>query len=209
MLIAERIVAAASMAWAAALLLVQLILAWGGGRRDYSARAGNPGRAVLYNLTLAMAPAHKEAARLHPGKFTVGILLHVGAVAAVVQAVATALRPGAGPFWPAVAGPLSALAVGAGLFLLVRRAASNRLRNTSCPEDYVAVAVTSAFVLTAALYSLGAISASPFLIFTALMFFYLPVGKLRHALFCPVSRVDFGRRLGYRGTYPPRQAAKS
>ena len=33
--------------------------------------------------------------------------------------------------------------------------------------------------------------------------FYLPLGKLRHVLFCPVARLDLGRRLGYRGTYPP------
>lgn len=209
MLVIERIVAAAGLAWAAALLVAQLLLAWGGGRREYSARAGSPGRAVLFNLTAAMAPAHKEAARLHPGKFAVGVALHVGVAVAVVEALAAMLRPEAGPLWPTAAGTVASLSVVAGLYLLVRRASSKTLRVMSCPDDYVAVAVTSGFILAAALYAFGVLTASPFLIFTAAAFFYLPLGKLRHVLFCPVSRVDLGRRLGYRGTYPAPRAPKS
>ena len=208
MLVVERIVAAASVAWAAALLLIQLLLAWGGGRRDYSARAGNPGRGVLYNFTVAMTPAHKETARLHPAKFAVGVALHVGVVVAVVQAVGATVRPAAAPLWPAVAGPLSALSFAAGLYLLLRRTASKNLRVMSCPDDYVSAAVTTAFVLAAALFAFGVLAAAPFLISTAVTFFYLPLGKLRHVLFCPVSRADLGRRLGYRGTYPPPRATK-
>ncbi len=208
MLAVERIVAAASVAWAAALLMIQLLLAWGGGRRDHSARAGNPGRGVLYNFTAAMTPAHKETARLHPGKFAAGLALHVGVVVAVVQAFVATARPGAAPLWPAVAGPLSALSFAAGLYLLLRRAASRTLRVMSCPDDYVSAAVTTAFVLGAALFAFGVLAASPFLILTAVTFFYLPLGKLRHVLFCPVSRVDLGRRLGYRGTYPPPRPTK-
>ncbi len=208
MLVTERIAAAAGVAWAAALLLAQLLLAWGGGRRDYSARAGSPGRAVLFNLTVAMAPAHKEAARLHPGKFAAGVALHVGVAVAVVEALAATVRPEAGPLWPAAAGTLAALSVVAGAYLLIRRAASRMLRVISCPDDYVGAAVTCAFVLAAALYAFGALAASPFLIFAAVTFFYLPLGKLRHVLFCPVSRVDLGRRLGYRGTYPTPRVTK-
>lgn len=209
MLLIERIVAAAGAAWAAALLVAQLLLAWGGGRRDYSARAGSPGRAVLFNLTAAMAPAHKEAARLHPGKFAVGMVLHVGVAVAVVEALAAMVRPEAGPLCPVAAGVLAALSAAAGLYLLVRRAASRTMRLMSCPDDYLAAAVTSAFILAAALYAFGVMAAPPFLIFTAVTFFYLPLGKLRHVLFCPISRVDLGRRLGYRGTYPTPRATKS
>ncbi|MEE8639900.1 MAG: hypothetical protein V3T41_05780, partial [bacterium] len=133
MLVIERIVAAASLAWAAALLLAQLLLAWGGGRKDYSVRAGSPGRAVLFNLTAAMAPAHKEAARLHPGKFAVGVALHVGVAVAIVEALVTVVRPEAAPLWPAAAGTLAALSVAAGVYLLARRAISRTLRAMSCP----------------------------------------------------------------------------
>ena len=30
-----------------------------------------------------------------------------------------------------------------------------------------------------------------------------PAGKLRHAVFFFLARVDLGRRLGWRGVYPP------
>ncbi len=208
MLLTERIVAAASMAWAAAFLLAQLAWAWGGGRRDYSVRAGNPGRAVVYIFTAGMAPAHKETARLHPGKFLVGVVLHVGVGVALVEVLILLLWPEKPLGLPLAAASVSALSLLAGLYLLARRAVSKNLRAMSCPDDYLSALVTCGLVAAAALYGCGIIGASPFLILAAATFFYLPLGKLRHVLFCPVSRLDLGRRLGYRGTYPAPRATK-
>jgi hypothetical protein len=42
-----------------------------------------------------------------------------------------------------------------------------------------------------------------FLIYAGVLFLYFPLGKLRHAVFFFVARADYGRRLGYRGVYPP------
>ena len=41
------------------------------------------------------------------------------------------------------------------------------------------------------------------MIYTGLLLVYLPLGKLRHAVFFFVARGDYGRRLGFRGVYPP------
>jgi len=205
----ERIIAAAGMAWAAALLVAQLLLAWGGGRRDYSARAGSPLRGVLYNFSAAMTPAHKEAISNHPFKFAVGLVMHVGVGVAIIKILVLLIKPDAPAAAPIPVGGFLALAAAAALYLFVRRVLSPNLRTMSSFDDYLASLVTLAFLAVASLHEFGLLHAGAFLPAGAAAAFYVPLGKLRHALFCPVARLDLGRRLGYRGTYPPRRLAKS
>lgn len=206
MFVVERIIAAAGMVWAAALLVAQLLLAWGGGRRDYSAPAGSRLRGVLYNFSAAMTPAHKEAIRNHPFKFAVGLAMHAGVGVAIFKIIVLLIRPDLPPLAPVPVGGLLALAAAAALYLFVRRFFSPNLRAMSAFDDYLASLVTLAFVTFAALHEFGLLTAGVFLLADAAATFYLPLGKLRHVLFCPVSRLDLGRRLGYRGTYPPPRA---
>ena len=49
----------------------------------------------------------------------------------------------------------------------------------------------------------GPASGALLLGYAALIFLYLPLGKLRHAVFFFVARGDYGWRLGHRGVYPP------
>ncbi|MCP4229610.1 MAG: hypothetical protein GY771_05630 [bacterium] len=72
----------------------------------------------------------------------------------------------------------------------------------SSPDDYLSVLVTIGFVAAGSLYEFGIISSAIFLIVSTAVFFYIPIGKLKHALFFFVARADYGARLGYRGTYP-------
>jgi hypothetical protein len=209
MFVLERIVAAAGIIWAAALLGFQLLRAWGGGRRDYSARAGNPLRGVLYNFTAAMSPAHKETIRNHPFKFAVGLAMHVGVGVAVIKVLALLIKPDAPPWAPIPVGGLLALTAAAALFLFARRLLSPNLRAMSAFDDYLASAATLACLAVASLHEFGLVTAGFFLLVDAAATFYLPLGKLRHVLFCPVSRLDLGRRMGYRGTYPPPRFAKN
>lgn len=207
MLAIERIIAAASLVWAAAWLSAQLLLAWGGGRRDYSARAGSRLRGVLYNFSAAMTPAHKETIRHHPFKFTVGLLMHVGVGVAILKILVLLARPDVPPLAPIPLGGFLALTAAAAGYLFVRRLLSPTLRAMSAFDDYLASFVTLAYLALAALHEFGRLSAGAFLLGDAAVTFYLPLGKLRHALFCPIARLDLGRRLGYRGTYPPPRTA--
>jgi len=203
-----RILAAAALVWAAASLSVQLALAWRGGRRDYSVRAGSPGRAVFYAFTAGMSPSRKESARLHPGKFAAGVVLHAGVAVALIELGVALVRPEAAPRWPAATAPLLFAAVAAGLYLFARRCFSPALRAMSAPDDYISALATAALLVAAALRNLGAMGAPAFLVVAAGVLFYLPFGKLRHVLFCPVSRFDYARRLGWRGVWPARRGAK-
>ncbi|UCE27085.1 MAG: hypothetical protein JSW52_12165 [Candidatus Coatesbacteria bacterium] len=206
MLTAERIIVASSLVWAAALLTWQLLAAWGGGRKDYSARAGSSARGVLYNFTAAMSPARKEAARRHPFKFAVGMVMHLGVVVAVLKVVVLLIKPTAPPIAPIPLGGFLAFAAAATSFLFVRRFFSKNLRPISDFDDYFAAFAVAVYLGIGSLHELNVINAGTFLLVGAVVAFYIPLGKLRHVLFCPVARFDLGRRLGYRGTFPAGRA---
>jgi hypothetical protein len=205
MLAVARIAAAAALVWAAAVLLFQLRRVWRRGRVDYSAPAGSPARGVLYNFTAAMTPAHKETLRLHPFAFAVGLIMHFGVALAAAAAVIAAARPGAAPLGAAPGAAVLAAAAAAAAFLTARRLASKKLRAISAPDDYVGALATAGFLAAAALRELSLVPAAGFLFVVAAFAFYLPLGKLRHVLFCPLARWEYGWRLGRRGVYPARR----
>lgn len=193
-----RIAAALALLWAVLALLYQVVLARGGGRTDYSARAGDSARGVLYAFTTAMLPSHKESVRHHPGKFAVGLLLHLGVLAALLEVVL--LVAGVAVGWPW--GVLALLALPAGIYLAVRRRVSPVLRAMNAPDDYVAIVAVCALLVLAALSAFGVVSPAVLLGYAVPFLIYLPLGKLRHVIFFFVARADLGRRLGYRGTLP-------
>ena len=189
--------------WCLAALTAQVWAARGGGRRDFSRPQGNPARGVLYNFTYAMLPWNKETARLHPGKLAVGVLLHVGVFWALARVALLTLGHEAGRTALAGGWPLGAAGLVAGLYLLVRRAAAPELRAMSAPDDYLAAGATCGLLAVAGGASLGPTGETVLLWYTGALLAYLPLGKLRHAVFFFVARADYGRRLGYRGVYPP------
>jgi hypothetical protein len=158
---------------------------------------------VIYLFTAANHPLRKESIRGHPMEFALGVVLHVGALAALAVLLTAALRPAAGAALLArlPAGFLAALA--AGLALLARRALSADLRAMSTPDDYLAAGATCGLLAAAAAAGLAPGLLAPALFYTALLLIYLPLGKLRHALFFFLARTDHGRRLGRRGVLPP------
>jgi len=199
---ALRVLVALTMAWAVVALAVQVVLARGGGRRDFSRRAGHPGAAVLYNFTIAMLPGHKETARLHPAEFAAGLVLHIGVFASLAE-VLVLLVTGMTPGWFLVPRLFAALGAIAGLGLFVRRVRSPLLRKLSTPDDHLAVLATCCLTGLATLPFPDPASGALLLAFAALIFLYMPLGKLRHAVFFFVARSDYGWRLGHRGVYPP------
>lgn len=202
-MVAERLFVLIALAWTIVALITQVFAAWGGGRRDFSVASGDPTRGMLYSFTYAMLPSHKETVWRHPVKFAIGVLMHVGALVALLDVILLAVQPAWGA--PALLWSVPALAIGlpAGIYLFIRRCTSPLMRAMSCPDDYLAMLVT---VLLTAMVLLAAILPtlhSILLIFTGLLLVYFPLGKLRHAVFFFVARGDYGRRLGYRGVYPP------
>ena len=192
--------------WATSALTLQVLRARAGGRREHSRRAGSPARGLVYNFTVAMTPAHKEAVSRHPVKFGLGVLMHAGVGVSLLCVGLLVVWPDGGYRLLALARPLAGLALLAGLYLLVQRMLSPTLRAMSAPDDYLAILASCGLLALASLRPIGPGDETWLLLYATLVLIYLPLGKLRHAVFFFVARADFGRRLGYRGVYPPAAA---
>jgi hypothetical protein len=201
-----KILVLLSVLWAVVALSVQVLVAWGGGRRDYSEPTGNPWRGVIYIFTVAMTPAHKESIRRHPAKFAVGLIMHIGVILALALVVLLLGWPETGGRALSLLRPVMAIALLAGLYLCARRIGSKDLRVMSVPDDYLAIIATCGLLAFACFVPVGGHGETALLIYAGLLFVYLPLGKLRHAVFFFVARGNYGRRLGYRGVYPPAAA---
>jgi hypothetical protein len=195
-----KLVVMLSALWAAIALTMQVLRARAGGRRDHSRRAGSPARGLVYNFTVAMTPAHKEAVSRHPVKFTLGVFMHAGVVVSLLSVGLLVVGSEGGYRLLAFTRPLTGLALLAGLYLLVQRMFSPTLRAMSAPDDYLSIMASCGLL---ALTSIGPDNETALLLYTALLLIYLPLGKLRHVVFFFVARADYGRRLGHRGVYPP------
>ncbi len=204
----EWIIVTASIVWAIIALLAQCIQARGKGRRDYSTRAGNVIGGVIYNFTWAMLPRHKEVIRNHPVKFLIGVVMHLGIFIAMFKVLVLLIVPASRPLSPVILGVTLGAASLCGIYLFLRRVFSKGLKSMSSPEDYISILITLGFLLAALGHELGIMNSGAFMIYAAVVFFYLPLGKLKHALFFFVARADYGARLGYRGTYPARGGVK-
>jgi nitrate reductase gamma subunit len=202
MLITERIAFLASILWTILALIYQVVSARGGGRRDFSVRQGDPVKGVIYNFTCAMTPAHKETISKFPTLFLVGLLMHIGAFIAILKALFILVYPTPIPHSPTILGAILGIASFCGMFLFMRRTTDKELKAFSSPEDYVSILLTLIFIFMALGHEIGSVSSGIYLIYSAILFLYFPLGKLRHAIFFFVARADYGARLGYRGTYP-------
>ncbi|MFO7575706.1 MAG: hypothetical protein R6W67_11185, partial [Bacteroidales bacterium] len=169
---------------------------------DYSVQAGDTTKAVIYSFSGAMSPGKKESAYLHLPTYTAGILYHLGTFASV--AIFLLLLSGIilpGPV-SVVLAAFFGLTLTAGLLVLIKRITKSELRSLSNPDDYISnILVTGTQVLTALVLLNAAISAVYFL-WVSLLLLYIPVGKLKHAIYFFAARYHLGYYFGYRDTWP-------
>jgi hypothetical protein len=172
------------------------------GSDSLAAGRGRIPPAVLYSLTGAMMPWRKETARLHPASYALGIGYHAGVFLSFLWLVLLAF--GVNP--PAAAASVSvallAVSVLSGLALLAKRVATPAMRYFSNPDDYFSNIIATGFVaLTAtALRNQDAVPA--LMVYAGVLLLYIPVGKLRHALYFVLARVYLGLFYGRRGVWP-------
>lgn len=198
-----RVLCGVSAVWAIGALTAQLYRTRVGERPEFSVRRGDPLRGILHIFTRAMMPTHKESARHHMTEFVVGLGFHVGAILALAAVLLLVFVPRTAIGILLGLRPLFQITFLMGLGLLSRRVWSNLLRALSTPDDYLAIGASCGLLLLAMLAPAGEFARGALLLYATALFIYIPLGKLRHMAFFFAARADLGRRLGYRGVYPP------
>lgn len=193
---------------------------------DHARSSGNMTGAIRYAFTGAMSPARKESAFLHLPTYTAGLFYHTGTFLSIL--LFFFILPGTMPQgWLAIIiSAILFLSAMSGTAILIKRMIKKELRFLSNPDDYISNILVTLFQLLTLLvillphlhsyrptalpfYSptflqsyLLTVLPSYYLSFTLLML-YLPVGKLRHAVYFFAARYHLGYFFGRRGVWPP------
>jgi nitrate reductase gamma subunit len=170
---------------------------------DYAVPAGDTTKAVMYSFTGAMSPAKKESAYLHLPVYAAGILYHLGTFLSILLFFLFIAGVWIEGVMSVLISVFLALTTLSGLWILIRRALDKTLRTLSNPDDYLSnILVTLFQAATIGILYYEHLVATYFITASALLL-YLPLGKLRHAVYFFAARYHLGYFFGYRGTWPP------
>jgi hypothetical protein len=174
------------------------------GTHDPTEPKGEPVLGACYSLTGAMMPWKKESAKLYPASYLLGVLFHLGTFLGFLWVVVIFF--GARLPESVVSASLLFLGVTAasGVGLLIKRAASPNLRYFSNPDDYFSTALVTGWQVLIIGGLLEENMVPALLVLTGALLLYIPVGKLRHALYFVPARVYLGLFYGRRGVWPAR-----
>lgn len=171
----------------------------------YALSRGDEKKGALYALGPGLLPWAKESASRHLGVYLIGIAYHTGIGAGFVFLAASLFDLNISPLGRLLLAIFTAVGFISGLGLFFRRLSQKSLRFISCPDDYLANLLVDLFLGLAFSCLLGWISTVWFFLGAIVLFFYLPLGKIRHCIFFFISRVFFGRFFGRRGVLPQRE----
>lgn len=172
---------------------------------DRSIPRGRINAGVAYALTLGMMPWAKESTRRHALAYLRGVGFHLVVFMCLaiflgspwLRLLPTSLRSGLA--YVTVFGALLA-------FLgFLARFFDKTLKALSTPDDYFAILLVSLFLSAAALALWVPTTLPWFYLLAALIFVYMPLGKIRHCIYFAFSRLFFGRFFGRRGIFPHEQ----
>lgn len=184
-----------------------------GQPNDRSEKSGDTTKGIIYANTKAMMPMNKESAYLHLPSYATGMLFHIGTFCGFLVWLLSFF-----PFFRqwiigASWGNLLIAAIFGvtcicGYLLLIKRAGSKGLASFSNPDDYLSNAFTSTFQLMTALFLClpgSKAMVAIYYIMSAILFLYLPMGKLRHVVYYFAARYHLGFFYGWRNVWPPKE----
>lgn len=179
-----------------------------GNPPEYARRTGNIRKAVRYSFTGAMSPTVKESAYLHMPTYLAGIIYHLGTFLAIFLFMLSLFNIwlNAWIMWTTVA-VLAAAGI-SGLGILIKRISKQELRTLSNPDDYISNILVTAFQLVSVLAMVDHQYIPAYFIIVSLLMLYLPLGKLKHAVYFFAARYHLGLFYGWRGVWPPKPIKK-
>jgi nitrate reductase gamma subunit len=188
---------------AACFLVTQVFLS--AGTRDPAEIRGNSSTAVLYSFTGAMSPLKKESARRHVPTYVGGLVFHAGVFVSFFWVAIHFLGIAANPAVSRLSGGFLIIAALVGFALFVKRIVKLKLRSFSTVDDYASNLLVVGFLATSAWALFDARFLPVSFVYASVLFLYIPLGKLRHAIFFPLARVYLGLFYGRRGVWGARK----
>lgn len=168
-------------------------------RADLAPAKGSAAIGVLYAFTEGMAPWSKESTRMHWVGYLRGIAFHGAIFAGLALLVAS---PWLGELPPLVRGAAAVILVMgtlAGLAGFGPRLSDPTLRRLSTPDDYLSLALVTAFLGAGTMASAAPAFVAAFWGISGVLLAYAPLGKIRHCVYFFYSRTFFGLLFGRRG----------
>ena len=173
--------------------------------KDFSQPLGKTLPAIVYSFTGAMSPTKKETAYLHLPTYTAGIIFHIGTFCGVFCLIVLFFNIQL-PEWLKLSfSILLIISAICGLSILIKRILVSKLRNLSNPDDYISNVLVTGFHILLAITILNNRILPVLLIYSTVLFLYLPIGKLRHTIYFITSRIHLGFFYGWRGVWPIRK----
>jgi len=196
-----------SFLFSLASLIILVLKTFSFGKKPFYAESRGEGKkGIFYAFANGMMPWEKESAGKHLPTYVSGILYHGGIFSAFLYLLSLII-----PFRfssPVLLFFRIIIGLGflCGLGLFLKRNLYAPLRKISCPDDFASNLIVDLF-LAFAFFSAFFPGLMPFFYLIAiLMFFYIPLGKIRHCVFFFYIRILFGLFYGRRGVLPPSKA---
>lgn len=172
---------------------------------DYSPQAGPVAPSVIYSFTGAMHPLRKESAFLHLPTYTAGIVYHLGTFLSIPIFFTFLAQIALPMFILYTSSATLTFSVISGTTILFKRFLKKGLRELSNPDDYLSNLLVTLFQAMTALTCFISQLIPVYFVITGILLLYIPIGKLRHAIYFFSSRYHLGFFFGWRGVWPPKQ----
>lgn len=173
-----------------------------GPPKDYSYKKGNLKSALVYSLTGSMNPLKKESAYLHLPTYTAGLLYHIGTFISVVLYFLFFFNIRFPDTLQWIFFFVLIITGFSGLGIFLKRISMKKLRFLSNPDDYISNLLVTMFQIFTLLMLINESVSPYYFICTALLFLYIPLGKLKHSLYFFAARYQLGIFYGWRGVWP-------
>jgi len=172
------------------------------GIPDPSKTKGNINAAIAYSFTGAMSPGKKESAYLHLPTYAAGIIFHIGTFLSFFWLIILFFNIPIIEILIYLSAAFIIISSIFGISILIKRIIKNELRELSNPDDYISNILVTAFQIITAITLFFQYSYSLLFVYAAILFLYMPIGKLRHSIYFFTSRIHLGKYFGHRGVWP-------
>lgn len=179
--------------------LIKIVSA--GFPKDYSQPLGKVGPAVIYSFTGAMSPLKKETAYLHLPTYTAGIFFHIGTFFSFILLALVFFSVGLYEWMKILSAVILFISSVSGISILVKRISLPKVSSISNPDDFISNFLVTGFQIISLINLFSDIIPLIF-IYSAVLFLYIPVSKLRHTVYFFTSRIHLAFFYGRRGVWP-------